>query len=95
MSHSVDFREVVDFRIVGGGVTKTQWPAYMKEVYRILKPGTGWVQCGEFDPLLRCDDNSVPADAALWKVSALHEVVLTLVSRSYEGDVRKERRQAS
>ena len=48
--------------------TKDQWPGYMKEAYRIIKPGTGWIQCVEFEPFYRCDDGSVPADAALWKV---------------------------
>jgi len=47
---------------------KNQWPAYLQEIYRILKPGNGWAQCGEMDPMVRCDDGSVPADAALWKV---------------------------
>lgn len=53
------------------GVTRSQWPPYMKEIYRILKPGNGWVQCGEFDPRLHCDDGSVPKDAAIWKVEIL------------------------
>lgn len=48
--------------------TKTQWPGYMKEAYRILKPGTGWIQCSEFEPFYRCDDGSVPEDAALYTV---------------------------
>jgi hypothetical protein len=48
--------------------TKTQWPGYMKEAYRILKPGTGWIQCAEFEPFYRCDDGSVPEDAALYTV---------------------------
>jgi hypothetical protein len=74
VTQPVDYTEVVDFRIVGGGVTKSQWPAYMKELYRILRPGSGWIQCGEFDPLLRCDDNSIPADASLWKVGTLREL---------------------
>jgi hypothetical protein len=51
-----------------GGVSKTQWPLYMKEAYRLLKPGDGWIQCGEFNPSFRCDDGSVPEDASVWKV---------------------------
>lgn len=50
------------------GVTRTQWPIYMNEVYRILKPGVGWVQCGEFDPLLRSSNNSAPEDSPLFEV---------------------------
>jgi hypothetical protein len=35
------------FRCVNLGIRKDQWPAYINEIYRILKPGTGWFQCGE------------------------------------------------
>ena len=59
------------------GVTTEQWPVYMKEVYRILKPGNGWVQCSE-PSLLECDDGSVPEDSALWKVD---QVQLSLTCR--------------
>jgi ubiquinone/menaquinone biosynthesis C-methylase UbiE len=45
-------------------VNQTQWYAYMKEVYRILKPG-GWIQCVEFNPWFKCDDNTLPTDSAL------------------------------
>jgi ubiquinone/menaquinone biosynthesis C-methylase UbiE len=48
--------------------TKTQWPEYMKEVYRILKQD-GWIQCAEFRPFYKCDDGTVPEGAALWKVN--------------------------
>jgi len=41
----------------------------MKEVYRVLKPGVGWAQCAEFDPTFRCDDGSLPKNAAVVKVS--------------------------
>jgi hypothetical protein len=51
-----------------GTMTRRQWPNFMKEVYRILKPGVGWVQYDDFNPLYRCDDNSVPVTAAIWKV---------------------------
>ena len=49
------------------GVTKDQWPIYMKEAYRILKPDNGWIQCSECS-LLECDDGSMPDDLGLWKV---------------------------
>ena len=48
--------------------TKEQWPGYMKEVYRVLKHD-GWIQCVEFQPFYKCDDGTVPEDAALWKVT--------------------------
>lgn len=40
----------------------------MKEAYRILKPGVGWIQCCEFNPNFKCDDGSVPPTAATLKV---------------------------
>jgi ubiquinone/menaquinone biosynthesis C-methylase UbiE len=55
-------------RAIMAGVTKEQWPQYISEVYRILKPGTGWIMCCEFNPNLKCDDETVPADAAIFKV---------------------------
>ena len=51
-------------------MTGNQWPNYMKEVYRILKPGVGWIQCGEFCPFESCDDGSVPPTAAVWEVQS-------------------------
>jgi hypothetical protein len=42
----------------------------MREVYRILKPGTGWVQCGELNPRSHCDDGTCPTDAVIFKVTA-------------------------
>ena len=47
---------------------KNQWVEYMREAYRVLKPGIGWIQCCEFNPVYKCDDDSVPPTAATWKV---------------------------
>jgi ubiquinone/menaquinone biosynthesis C-methylase UbiE len=55
-------------RAIMAGVTKEQWPQYISEVYRILKPGTGWIMCCEFNPNLKCDDGTVPADAVIFRV---------------------------
>ena len=56
-------------RLIRASVPKDQWPVYLKEVYRILKPGTGWIQCGEFEADARCDDGSCPEDAPLFTVN--------------------------
>ena len=58
-----------------------QWPIYMKEVYRILKPGNGWVQCIE-SSLLQCDDGSVPNNSGYWKVWYV-QLSLTVDSRGH------------
>jgi len=60
--------DLVHSRIIHDGVRIAQWPAYMDEVLRILKPGTGWAQCAEPGcPLVRCDDESVPKDAPIFE----------------------------
>ena len=62
----------VDIRMIQSGLTRTQWPIFMKEVYRVLNPGNGWVQCIEYHPRHLCNDGSVPKDAAIFKVFQLH-----------------------
>ena len=66
-------------------MSKQQWPTLMKEVYRVLKPG-GWVQCGEFNPFLRCRDQSVPVTAAIWKVTQIS----TRLINSFKGSTKEE-----
>ena len=62
----------VDIRMIQGGLTRTQWSIFMKEVYRVLNPGSSWVQCIEYHPRHLCNDGSVPKDAAIFKVFQLH-----------------------
>jgi len=71
-------------RLIRASVTKDQWPIYLKEVYRILKPG-GWVQCGEFEADVRCDDGSCPEDAPLFTVTAISFSHLIVSIRNYFG----------
>jgi len=57
-------------RIIHAGVTESNWPPFIKEVYRILKPGTGWAQCMEFGyPYCLSENDSLPQDATLSKVT--------------------------
>jgi hypothetical protein len=53
----------VTSRFIAGGIN--DWFATIREMFRILT-GTGksWVQVTEVRPALRCDDNSIPPDAA-------------------------------
>jgi ubiquinone/menaquinone biosynthesis C-methylase UbiE len=66
--HGTANYSLINCRAIMAGVTKEQWPQYISEVYRILKPGTGWIMCCEFNPNLKCDDGTVPADAAIFRV---------------------------
>jgi len=65
-------------RAISGGVREGQWLPYMKEVLRILKPGSGWAQFIEPKfPFVLCDDNSVPPDAPINKVFDNHLHLMT------------------
>jgi hypothetical protein len=50
---------------------KDYWSAYIKDLFRILKPGTGWAQVGEFGLPTWVDDGSVPADGYYARVLSL------------------------
>lgn len=51
------------------GVKEWQWPPYVREILRILKPGNGWAQMIEFGfPFAISNNNSLPEDSALSKV---------------------------
>jgi hypothetical protein len=54
--------------LIHGGITQDQWPDYLKEILRILIPGTGWAQFFEFDfPFGMSKTGTLPKDAALSK----------------------------
>ena len=46
---------------------------FIKTSRKYLRPGSGWLECHELDPLPRCDDDTMPADFALTKWNNLHE----------------------
>ena len=50
-----------------GGVYRDKWDDYIRNIFRILKPGNGWAQCGETS-LPQWDDDSVPPDSQYAKV---------------------------
>lgn len=58
----------IDCRLVTAGIKATQWPGYMNEIMRVLKPGTGWAQCAELAVRPICTDGSVPEDATVFEV---------------------------
>ena len=58
-----------DDSLIHAGVAESEWPAYLKEAHRILKPGTGWVQCVELGfPFAISQNDTLPKDAALYQV---------------------------
>jgi len=60
------------------GVQKDQWSAYVREIFRITKPGTGCVQIIEGSVYHECDDDSVPKDAAVWEYQRYQREYLEL-----------------
>ena len=54
-------------RFVHAGIKTHEWPKYMNDIFRILKPGQGWAQCTETIGCVFEDDN-VPPDCVLPKV---------------------------
>jgi hypothetical protein len=54
------------------GIPSGNWPLYFGEIFRVLKPGTGWFQIVDYDRSgmgrLFSENESLPADSALAKV---------------------------
>jgi ubiquinone/menaquinone biosynthesis C-methylase UbiE len=69
--YDLSFSNRLKIRFIRAGITKDQWPPHLREVFRIIKPGTGWIQAGEINPHLQCDDGSCPETATIYKVSKL------------------------
>lgn len=61
-----------DGRYLHAGVTRAQWPAYLSDILRILKPNDGWAQMMELAfPYVLSENNSLPDDAPVLKVLPL------------------------
>jgi SAM-dependent methyltransferase len=55
--------DMVTSRFIAGGIT--DWFGTIREMFRVLTgTGTSWAQLTELRPGLRCDDNSLPSNAA-------------------------------
>ena len=55
-------------RFVHAGVLKFQWPNVINEMFRILKPATGWAQCCEM-----IEWNCDPKDSAIAQVASINQ----------------------
>lgn len=65
---SIDYSTMlIVLRFVQLGIQKEQWSGYINEVFRILKPGTGYIQCAEVEGH-RFENDIIPPDCALPKV---------------------------
>lgn len=66
MLFNYEFLVKIVFRFIFLGIQQEQWQGYINEVFRILKPGTGYIQCAEGDGYEF--ENDIPPDCALLKV---------------------------
>jgi len=55
-------------RTIGLGIPAHSWAPFIAEVYRVLKPGSGWAMFLEVGSGFKSDDGSLPEDAAIVKV---------------------------
>lgn len=56
-------------RFVHAGLTVSQWPQYIQEIHRILKPGDGWAQMIELGyPYVISANGTLPKQSSLSKV---------------------------
>ena len=64
-----------DYRFLHAGVTMAQWPVYVREILRVLKPDDGWAQMIELGyPYVNSDNASLPNDAPVNKVCRRKEL---------------------
>jgi ubiquinone/menaquinone biosynthesis C-methylase UbiE len=66
---------LVQSRCLGAGIPDRLWSSYIREIWRVTKPG-GWVQLIEIDPVRYCDDGSMPSESALSKYEKIVEEVM-------------------
>ena len=60
-------RPDLNCRLIHAGVKKHEWPRFIQDVFRILKPGVGWAQLSEYSG--RAYENDIPpVDSYDWKV---------------------------
>lgn len=58
--------ETDDARHIRSGVKIIKWPALLRNIFRMLKPGNGWIQLGELGT--SATTANPPESSALWQV---------------------------
>jgi hypothetical protein len=64
----VSFYQVAYDRQVHAGIKPEDWPNVIRNIFRMLKPGTGWVQLGERNSIVAGPSLQPPSSSALWQV---------------------------
>ncbi|MCJ1335609.1 hypothetical protein MMC09_000881 [Bachmanniomyces sp. S44760] len=56
--------DLIHSRLVVGGINRGRWPSYLRDMFRVLRPG-GWVQMVEFYYNCQSDNGSITEESAL------------------------------
>lgn len=67
--------DLIQSRGIGPGIRDVDWPRYIREIWRLTKPG-GWIQIIEIDPIRYCDDGSMPSDSPLAQYETIAKKVM-------------------
>jgi len=75
--------DLVHSRLVGGGIHRNRWPAYIRDIVRVLKPG-GWVQLIDYYYMCQSDNGSINDTNALrqWSTKYIRALEATKDPRS-------------
>ena len=65
------FNDLRVSRFVHLGLQVEEWPNYVKEIFRVLKPGSGWAQVSEGRGMV-FENDIEPPDSVLPRVSLLN-----------------------
>lgn len=87
--------DLVHSRVCMGNAIRN-WPKYLSEAYRCLKPG-GWVEAQEFDLNPQSDDNSFPENSMIMQWHELFHQGMMVAGCNLRGsaqDLRKHMEDA-
>lgn len=73
------------------GLAIRDWPRYLGECYKALKPG-GWVEAQEFSVSMGCEDDSLPPNSMIkrWHEEADRTFAAAGCSLRFEGETLKQ-----
>jgi hypothetical protein len=59
-------------RLIHAGIKEDEWPKFVREIFRVLKPGNGWAQCTE-SGMPHFEGDVIPEDSVLPKVAFVQQ----------------------
>jgi len=58
--------DLIQSRLIHAGIKEDEWPKFVREMFRALKPGNGWAQCTE-SGMPHFEGDVIPEDSVLPK----------------------------